>query len=132
MNCAPVVVIGYKGNADVPEAEQTAKFHRAPLMFEANNGNGCWTQNKGSCVKFFEPGESLVVNEECPLDESTMFTGECGPERTLANLPRWSSSLLSFQILCVLVVGVFVRGLAQRLVVPWCRRRRVGDSNLPL
>ncbi|KAF6831426.1 endoglucanase [Colletotrichum musicola] len=89
MNCAPVVVMGYEGNADVPEAEQTAKFYRAPLVFEANNGNGCWTQNKGSCVKFFEPGESLVVNEECSLDESIMFTGECGPGRTLANLSGW-------------------------------------------
>ncbi|KAK2046786.1 hypothetical protein LZ31DRAFT_461836 [Colletotrichum somersetense] len=109
MNCAPVVILGQDQDADVPDEDLAAKFEAAPLIFEANNGNGCWTQNRGSCVKFPEPGDSLVVNEECSLDESTMFTGNCGPGVTLANMrawPRWPSTLGLLLGLIVIVGGV--------------------------
>ncbi|KAK1997546.1 hypothetical protein LX36DRAFT_720875 [Colletotrichum falcatum] len=112
MNCAPIVVLGHDQGADIPEEELMARFEQAPLVFEANNGNGCWTQNRGSCVKFPEPGESLVVNDECPLDEATMFTGNCGPGVTLANTrawPRWLSPL-EMLIGCVVLVAAVAAG----------------------
>lgn len=95
MNCAPVMVLGGRA-ADTPasldisrdDSELMAQWNRAPLMFEANNGNGCWTANKGSCVEFPEPGESLEVNPECPVDREQMFTGTCGPRQRLAELYR--------------------------------------------
>ncbi|KAF6803580.1 hypothetical protein CSOJ01_10821 [Colletotrichum sojae] len=105
-------------------------FYRAPLVFEANNGNGCWTQNKGSCVKFFEPGESLIVNEECPLDESIMFTGECGPGRTLANLPGWWRWLSVYQIIGLLLVGAILLKFAQRVIIPSYKGRSSHIQNL--
>lgn len=95
MNCAPVMVLGGRGpntpaSLDISrdDSELTAAWDRAPLMFEANNGNGCWTANKGSCVEFPEPGESLEINDECPIDREHMFTGTCGPRQRLAELRR--------------------------------------------
>ncbi|KAK0371958.1 endoglucanase [Colletotrichum limetticola] len=127
MNCAPIVVLGQETNADVTEQERAAKFDQAPLVFEANNGNGCWTQNKGSCVKFPNPGESLVVNEECPLYEETMFTGKCGPERSLGNLWSWPSQWTMFSggaIAVFLVLGVM------RVVRTWRGRQKYGHRKL--
>ncbi|KAH8760414.1 hypothetical protein F5883DRAFT_465270, partial [Diaporthe sp. PMI_573] len=95
MNCAPIMVLGGRGpntlaSLDISrdDSELTAQWDRAPLMFEANNGNGCWTANKGSCVEFPEPGESLEINDECPIDRERMFTGTCGPRQRLAELHR--------------------------------------------
>ncbi|KAF3800783.1 hypothetical protein GCG54_00009454 [Colletotrichum gloeosporioides] len=129
MNCAPIVVLGHDQDADVPEEDLAAKFDQAPLIFEANNGNGCLTQNKGSCVKFPEPGDSLVVNEECSLDESTMFTGECGPGITLANMrtwPRWPSpvEMLLGSLFVVAAVATV------RFVRPWISQKPAVWSKL--
>ncbi|KAJ0108251.1 hypothetical protein J7T55_000217 [Diaporthe amygdali] len=79
MNCAPIMVLGGRA-LDTPhtldisrdDSVLAAKWNQAPLMFEANNGNGCWTANKGSCVEFPEPGESLEVNHECPIDRELL------------------------------------------------------------
>jgi hypothetical protein len=93
MNCAPIMVLGGKGpdtpaNLDInrEDTELMAQWEQAPLMFEANNGNGCWTANQGSCVEFPEPGESLEINHECPIHPEKMFTGTCGPRQRLAEL----------------------------------------------
>ncbi|KAH7321994.1 hypothetical protein BKA65DRAFT_437476, partial [Rhexocercosporidium sp. MPI-PUGE-AT-0058] len=59
MNCAPIMVLGGPTDKDMTPKISNEKFYTAPLMFEANNGNGCWTANKGSCIEFPEPGESL-------------------------------------------------------------------------
>ncbi|KAH7395982.1 hypothetical protein BKA64DRAFT_675076 [Cadophora sp. MPI-SDFR-AT-0126] len=111
MNCAPIMVLGGTANKDV--FDPTGGFdelRRQPLMFEANNGNGCWTKNGGSCVIFPEPGDSVEVNEECPFDKNNMFDGTCGKEYRIGNmsgawtLGRWVTGMF---VVCV-VVGLVV------------------------
>lgn len=107
MNCAPIMVLGDASNTDVPEESREEKFESAPLMFEANNGNGCWTQNLGSCVEFPEPGDSFEVNPECPFNPENMFSGVCGPSRRLAILSsRWGTTSHTMLAAFVLVVTV--------------------------
>ncbi|CAL3966795.1 hypothetical protein PZA11_003279 [Diplocarpon coronariae] len=90
MNCAPIMILGGGTDTNTTDAAREKKFDAAPLIFEANNGNGCWTANQGSCVEFPEPGDSLEVNAECPLDQKIMFTGVCNSSRRLALLSsRW-------------------------------------------
>ncbi|KAI1844876.1 hypothetical protein JX265_009463 [Neoarthrinium moseri] len=110
MNCAPIMVLGGPQEPDVPESVRLEKFHAAPLVFEANNGNGCWTMNQGNCVKFPNPGNSVEVNEECPLDELHQVTGTCGPEHVLAK-QGWSGvHLMLYQAMAAiaLVVGAYL------------------------
>ncbi|KAH7393659.1 hypothetical protein BKA64DRAFT_92801 [Cadophora sp. MPI-SDFR-AT-0126] len=90
MNCAPIMVLGGPTDKNVPDTVWDEKFENAPLMFEANNGNGCLTANTGSCVIFPEPGDSVEVNPECPIDVENMFSGICGPSQRLALMSsRW-------------------------------------------
>ncbi|KAI1842569.1 hypothetical protein JX266_011182 [Neoarthrinium moseri] len=56
INCAPILVLGGPTPPDVSDLLLQAPFVKAPLMFEANNSNGYWTVNKGSCVEFPEQG----------------------------------------------------------------------------
>lgn len=126
MNCAPIMVLGGPTAKDVEDATWEEKFESAPLMFEANNGNGCWTANTGSCVIFPEPGDSLVTNSECPFDEENMFTGICGPSRRLALLKsRWN--LGSYWVILGLIglVSVF---LIVSLVKVFQTRRPGGNT----
>ena len=117
MNCAPIMVLGGFTGKDINDSVLETQWKNAPLMFEANNGNGCWTANRGSCVKFPQPGHSLEVNHECPFSTETMFTGTCGPEQRLALLGGTSQIpfpirnrpiLLTFVLLlsCALVVSL--------------------------
>ncbi|KAG4442706.1 hypothetical protein IFR05_001813 [Cadophora sp. M221] len=109
MNCAPVMVLGGKTDKEATWQEMNKKFHSAPLMFEANNGNGCWTANLGSCVEFPDPGESLEINPECPFEPDKMFTGTCGPSRRLALLaPRWGWRSHTLLVGFVLVVAILL------------------------
>ncbi|KAJ3539765.1 hypothetical protein NM208_g5355 [Fusarium decemcellulare] len=106
MNCAPVMVLGGEGYKNTPDADHEKRFKQAPLMFEANNGNGCWTANAGSCIHFPEPGDSLEVNPECPFKPDIMFNGTCGPDVRLANIgahdgSSWSSPLAIFFFILV-------------------------------
>ncbi|EKD20942.1 uncharacterized protein L3040_005878 [Drepanopeziza brunnea f. sp. 'multigermtubi'] len=125
MNCAPIMVLGGPTSKDVFDETLREKFNTAPLMFEANNGNGCWTANKGSCIEFPEPGGSLEVNPECPFDPEMMFTGTCGPSHRLAmmyssGMPNEHRMLAGFVVavsvlLLISVVKVFRdrRGLGE-------------------
>lgn len=113
MNCAPIMVLGGPTDPNVFDGEWDTKWDAAPLMFEANNGNGCWTANTGSCVQFPEPGESLEVNPECPVDPKRMFTGTCGPRVRLAEMPATSRlmdrpllALFVFLVFCLLIASV--------------------------
>ncbi|ETS82466.1 hypothetical protein PFICI_04342 [Pestalotiopsis fici W106-1] len=108
MNCAPVMIMGYDQGVDIPDAILEDQYNKAPLVFEANNGNGCWTRNKGSCVKFPNPGNSVERNMECPFDELTQFTGTCSPDVTLASQSRYS---LSYMLLCVMVIAILGYGI---------------------
>ncbi|KAH6699050.1 hypothetical protein BKA61DRAFT_583088 [Leptodontidium sp. MPI-SDFR-AT-0119] len=109
MNCAPIMVLGGPTGKDVLDETLDEKFRSAPLMFEANNGNGCWTTNLGNCVQFPDPGESVEVNPECPLDPDNTFTGICGPSRRLALLtPRWGLTSHTLLVGFVLVVTILL------------------------
>lgn len=105
MNCAPVMVLGGEGYKDTPDSEHGKRFRQAPLMFEANNGNGCWTANAGSCIQFPEPGDSLEVNSECPFKPEIMFNGTCGPEVRLANTHGGSSWDSHLAVVCFILVA---------------------------
>ncbi|PVH76864.1 lytic polysaccharide monooxygenase [Cadophora sp. DSE1049] len=109
MNCAPIMVLGGHTDKDVTDAAWDEKFKSAPLMFEANNGNGCVTAKTGSCVVFPEPGDSVEVNSECPFDAGNMFTGICGPSQRLALLSsRWDLGSYWLTVGLVAVVSVFL------------------------
>lgn len=109
MNCAPVMIMGYDQGVDIPDQVLEEKYNNAPLVFEANNGNGCWTRNKGSCVKFPNPGDSVERNMECPFDELTQFSGTCSPDVTLASQSRHG---LSYVLLCVMLIAITAFGIA--------------------
>ncbi|KAL1858040.1 hypothetical protein Daus18300_010152 [Diaporthe australafricana] len=138
MNCAPIMVLGGRSESTPPAVDigrddsvLVAKWDQAPLMFEANNGNGCWTANKGSCVEFPDPGESLEVNHECPIDREHMFTGTCGPRQRLAELYRPGLDALPagmaqrpfLSIFVVMVAGLL---FASVLKVVLSKRRKGG------
>ncbi|KAK9784955.1 putative Endoglucanase [Seiridium cardinale] len=117
MNCAPVMVLGHDKGADVPDAVLDEHFDNAPLIFEANNGNGCWTLNTGNCVKFPNPGTSVEVNAECPFDEQQQVVGTCSPEFMLGSRRQHSFiyTLLYAMFAMSFMFGVFVG--AKRLAV---------------
>lgn len=114
MNCAPIMVLGGNTPPNVPYDEHMRQWEKQPRIFEANNGNGCWTANKGSCVQFPEPGESLEVNPECPVLPDQMFTGNCAHPKSmatkvsLADRVRDRPFLSSFAILvaCLLIASI--------------------------
>ncbi|KAK0099568.1 hypothetical protein ONS95_013536 [Cadophora gregata] len=117
MNCAPIMVLGGATDKDVTDAMWNEKFESAPLMFEANNGNGCLTvkDKTGKCVVFPEPGDSLEVNPDCPFDTENMFTGTCDPSHRLALMtPRtdfrsWLGAMGCAAIVFVFLIFVLVR-----------------------
>ncbi|KAK2624160.1 hypothetical protein QTJ16_006110 [Diplocarpon rosae] len=129
MNCAPVLVLGGATDKDLTQPELEAQYDAAPFMFEANNGNGCWTGNHGSCVVFPEPGDSLEVNSECPLDPVGMFTGVCDSSRRLALLPPHGAGSRSTHILALGgVLLMLIVALVTYALVQVCRRGRVSGE----
>lgn len=73
-------------------------------MFEANNGNGCWTRNKGSCLHYPNPGESVETND-CPYYPDEMLSGTCGDEYNLSGTKAPLISRVHFLFYMILITS---------------------------